>query len=381
MKHQCSWISTDYISGFSYLSRSSCLLFESQHLSRCSCLRLPTWVSRHSGACPCLETPLSSLSFSFQYNLNPSCSLLVTFPPLIFPWRKDSWSLSPSYKHTSPPVDEEILPSGTDVPLGFQASWPRWLLTRQIGDPFGVSVISFNIYSSPLNVWHAKQSVNCESDLQIEWGQGHLTCCLGLHCRVFDTAESDKVKKHSEATASWFVFAQPVRTNGCVDNSCFSVASSVARWKVNYSFQDTVVSLSIFFDEIMYTFNLIFSEWLDLTEKELLSFNRSVVCDSFVTPWTLALQAPLFMDFPGENTGVGCHFPLQGIFPTQPPNLHLLHLHGQVDSLPLVPPEKPPVRNSFWFICLQIFTSKRGVPCLGNMQVSLQTLSYCYWSK
>ena len=30
-------------------------------------------------------------------------------------------------------------------------------------------------------------------------------------------------------------------------------------------------------------------------------------------------------DFPGKNTGVGCHFLLQGIFLTQGSNLHLLH--------------------------------------------------------
>ena len=29
-------------------------------------------------------------------------------------------------------------------------------------------------------------------------------------------------------------------------------------------------------------------------------------------------------DFPGKNTGVGCHFLLQGIFPTQELNLRLL---------------------------------------------------------
>ena len=38
-------------------------------------------------------------------------------------------------------------------------------------------------------------------------------------------------------------------------------------------------------------------------------------------------------DFPGKNTGVGCHFLLQGIFLTQGANPHLLH--WQVDSLPL----------------------------------------------
>ena len=37
-------------------------------------------------------------------------------------------------------------------------------------------------------------------------------------------------------------------------------------------------------------------------------------------------------DFPGRNTGAGCHFPLQGIVHIQRSNLHLLH--WQADSLP-----------------------------------------------
>ena len=41
------------------------------------------------------------------------------------------------------------------------------------------------------------------------------------------------------------------------------------------------------------------------------------------TPWTVACQAPLSMGFPGKNTGVGYHFLLQGIFPTQGSNLGL----------------------------------------------------------
>ena len=44
-----------------------------------------------------------------------------------------------------------------------------------------------------------------------------------------------------------------------------------------------------------------------------------------------APQTPLFVDFLGKNTGVGCHFLLQRIFPTQGLNLHLLH--WQADSL------------------------------------------------
>ena len=44
-------------------------------------------------------------------------------------------------------------------------------------------------------------------------------------------------------------------------------------------------------------------------------------------------------DSPGKSTGVGCHALLQGIFPTQGSNLHLLHLlHWQVGSLPPAPP-------------------------------------------
>ena len=44
----------------------------------------------------------------------------------------------------------------------------------------------------------------------------------------------------------------------------------------------------------------------------------------FVTPGTVARQAPLW-NSPGENTGVGSHSLLQGIFPTQGSNPGLLH--------------------------------------------------------
>ena len=51
----------------------------------------------------------------------------------------------------------------------------------------------------------------------------------------------------------------------------------------------------------------------------------------FATPWAAARQSPLSMDFPGKNTRVGCHFLLQGIFPTQRLNPPLLH--WQADSI------------------------------------------------
>ena len=47
------------------------------------------------------------------------------------------------------------------------------------------------------------------------------------------------------------------------------------------------------------------------------------LCDPVGDPWA----------FPGKTTGVGCHFLLQRIFPTQGWNPHLLH--WKVDSLPL----------------------------------------------
>ena len=49
----------------------------------------------------------------------------------------------------------------------------------------------------------------------------------------------------------------------------------------------------------------------------------------FLCPW----------DFPGKNTGVGCHFFLQGIFPTQGSNLGSPAF--QADSLQSEPPGKP----------------------------------------
>ena len=50
------------------------------------------------------------------------------------------------------------------------------------------------------------------------------------------------------------------------------------------------------------------------------SFSRSVVSNLL---WPH--QAPLSMGFPSKNTGVGCHFLLQGIFLIQGSNLGLLH--------------------------------------------------------
>ena len=51
----------------------------------------------------------------------------------------------------------------------------------------------------------------------------------------------------------------------------------------------------------------------------------------FATPWTVVSRVLCSWDFPAKNTGVGCHFLLQGIFLTQGSNPHLLL--WQADSL------------------------------------------------
>ena len=61
-----------------------------------------------------------------------------------------------------------------------------------------------------------------------------------------------------------------------------------------------------------------------------------------VTPWTVAHQAPLSMDSPGKNAGVGCPALFQGIFLTQGLYPHVFmspELAGRFFTL--APPGKP----------------------------------------
>ena len=75
-------------------------------------------------------------------------------------------------------------------------------------------------------------------------------------------------------------------------------------------------------------------------------FSHSVVSHS-VQPHELKSARLLRLwDSPDKNTGVDCHFLLQGIFPTQGWNIHLLRLQNQkVNSLLLVPPGMPRRRH------------------------------------
>ena len=72
----------------------------------------------------------------------------------------------------------------------------------------------------------------------------------------------------------------------------------------------------------------------------MLFFEKPLSCvQHFVTPWTVAHQAPPSINFLGMSTGVGCHFLLQGILPTQGLSLGLPHC-GQM-LLASEPPGNP----------------------------------------
>ena len=70
----------------------------------------------------------------------------------------------------------------------------------------------------------------------------------------------------------------------------------------------------------------------------------------------------VYADFPGTNTGVGCHGLLQEIFPTRGLNQSFLGLmHWQAGSLPPAPPRKP---------CVQVI--KLQMTKLGDFQRNLE---------
>ena len=79
-----------------------------------------------------------------------------------------------------------------------------------------------------------------------------------------------------------------------------------------------------------------------ITWQLIIMLSRSVASD-YLQPHGLQF-INLFCPWnsPSQNTGVDCHFLLQGIFPTQGLNPCLQRLlHWQADSLPVAPPGKP----------------------------------------
>ena len=122
-----------------------------------------------------------------------------------------------------------------------------------------------------------------------------------------------------------------------------------------------------------------------MQQSESENVSNSVISDSLQTylgptrllcPW----------NSPGKNTGEGCHFLLQGIFPTQGSNLCLLHLlRWQANSLPLSHLGNPCKKVSWSKICtnlksLPLITTSHQLygPCLG---FPVETFSFgtLYW--
>ena len=78
----------------------------------------------------------------------------------------------------------------------------------------------------------------------------------------------------------------------------------------------------------------VFFGWKDKCVLCLLAQSYLTLCDPLdCSPPGCSVHG----DSPGKNTEVGCHFFLQGIFPTQGSNPHFLCLlHRQADSLSLL---------------------------------------------
>ena len=92
----------------------------------------------------------------------------------------------------------------------------------------------------------------------------------------------------------------------------------------------------------------VFYDTFFLAFLHVLQFLVTQLCPSLCDAIDCALPgSSVHRDSPGKNTGVGCYPLLQGIFPTQGSNPHLLCLlHWQAGSLPLAPPDKESAGNS-----------------------------------
>ena len=96
-----------------------------------------------------------------------------------------------------------------------------------------------------------------------------------------------------------------------------------------------------------------------------------------MTPWSVTDRLLCTWNFAGKNTGVGCHFLLQGIFLIWGSYTHLLHiLHWQASSFSLSHLGSPGyiihsvsqcsrVYHHFLFNIKHKFLSSGKIPCIG----------------
>ena len=103
-----------------------------------------------------------------------------------------------------------------------------------------------------------------------------------------------------------------MRTNSCVDSHRGNVCGRPTLWQT--------LSIASFIFFYLKPFILLEYSWLPVNQ-----WSCSVVSDS-LQPHGLEPTRLLHpWNFPGKSNGVGCHFLLQGIFPTQGSNPGLLH--------------------------------------------------------
>ena len=119
----------------------------------------------------------------------------------------------------------------------------------------------------------------------------------------------------------------------------------------------------------------------------------SVVSDSFATPRTITHQAPLSMGFPRQNTGVHCHFLLQGIFLTQGSTLDLLNFRWILYGLRHQGSPSATVKRNFCFtwsslgsvlshgIHTLVWGWECGAGCLSQIWIALSKLLFLSWTQ
>ena len=86
----------------------------------------------------------------------------------------------------------------------------------------------------------------------------------------------------------------------------------------------------------------------DTTE---LNLRRAPSCQTLFSLCAVAARLLCPWDFSGKNTGVGCYFLLQGVFPTQGSHLHLLCLLHCRQVLYMLSPWGSP----YWSSAIPIF--------------------------
>ena len=117
--------------------------------------------------------------------------------------------------------------------------------------------------------------------------------------------------------------------------------------------------------------------WLS-TESMCMCVGQSVWI--FMTPWTIACQAPLSMRFSRQGYWSELPFPTPGIFLTQGLNQQLLHLLcWQAGSLSSAPPGKPTERTvlALGHLCHQ---EAKGHPAFWEVRHQPISMQIAFWS-